>query len=213
MAFTFYAASGSPYAWRVWLALEHKRAAYDLRMLSFDSGDLKTLEFGALNPRRRVPVIEDDGFALYESAAILDYIEERFTDCPSLYATDLRTRATQRRLIREADQYIAEPMERIVEAVLFTPPEKRDAHEIAEASVKLKQEFALWEAYVGAGYLAGDISAADYTLFPLAALTLRIGARNPGTVPPDVIGPNLTAWMERMRALPIMDKTWPPHWR
>jgi glutathione S-transferase len=35
---------------------------------------LKTAEFGALNPRRRVPVLVDDDFALAESAAVAEYI-------------------------------------------------------------------------------------------------------------------------------------------
>jgi glutathione S-transferase len=37
--------------------------------------DFRNPEFAALNPRRRVPIIEDDGFALYESAAIVEYLE------------------------------------------------------------------------------------------------------------------------------------------
>ena len=64
MALTFYYASGSPYAWRVWLALEHKAVPYELKQLSFDAGDLKTPEFRGLNPRQKVPVIVDDGFTL-----------------------------------------------------------------------------------------------------------------------------------------------------
>ena len=40
MAIKLYMMSGSSYAWRVWLALEHKRIPYDLRMLSYDAGDL-----------------------------------------------------------------------------------------------------------------------------------------------------------------------------
>src|SRR5262245_45691355 len=51
MALTFYYASGSPYAWRVWLALEHKRIGYELKTLSFSAGDLRKPEFSAINPR------------------------------------------------------------------------------------------------------------------------------------------------------------------
>ncbi|TMJ48428.1 MAG: hypothetical protein E6G84_11845, partial [Alphaproteobacteria bacterium] len=34
-------------------------------------------EFAALNPRRKVPVIVDEGFALYESGAIVEYLEDK----------------------------------------------------------------------------------------------------------------------------------------
>src|SRR5438552_3607985 len=71
MALAFYYASGSPYAWRVWLALEHKGIPYERKTLSFDAGDLKTPEFAALNPRRKVPVIVDEGFTLYPYVALV----------------------------------------------------------------------------------------------------------------------------------------------
>src|SRR6266704_6026625 len=124
MALAFYYASGSPYAWRVWLALEHKGIPYERKTLSFDAGDLKRPEFVALNPRRKVPVIVDEGFALYESGAIVEYLEDKRPGEPRLFSADLRQRALQRRMVREADQYFAAPMERLVEAVLFTPPER-----------------------------------------------------------------------------------------
>jgi hypothetical protein len=123
MALTLHYASGSPYAWRVWLALEHKGIPYELKLLSFDKGDLATSAFRALNPRGRVPVIEDDGFALYESAAIVEYIEDKHPGEPRLFASDIRERALQRRMVREADQYFADPLERLVTAVLFTKAE------------------------------------------------------------------------------------------
>ena len=74
MALTFYYGSGSPFAWRVWLALEHKQIAYELKVLSFDRGDTRTPEFLAINPRGRVPTIVHDGFKLWESLAILEYL-------------------------------------------------------------------------------------------------------------------------------------------
>ena len=42
MSLTFYYGSGSPYAWKVWLVLEHKAIPYEFRLLSFDGGDTKT---------------------------------------------------------------------------------------------------------------------------------------------------------------------------
>ena len=117
MALDFYYASGSPYAWRVWLALLHKHIPFDWKLLSFDAGDLQKPSFHAINPREKVPAIVDDGFALYESSAILEYLEDRKPE-PRLFSTDRRERAIQRRMIREADAYFAEAMEHLLEAVM-----------------------------------------------------------------------------------------------
>ena len=100
MSLDFYHGHGSPYSWRVWLALEFKRIPYDLKVLSFQAGDTKKPEFVAINPRHQVPTIVDEGFALWESTTILEYLDERFTAGPKLYAGDVRSRARIRRLAR-----------------------------------------------------------------------------------------------------------------
>src|SRR4051812_17289235 len=130
MALTLYYLSVSPYAWRVWLALEHKGIPYELRAMSYDGGDFQAPEFAALNPRRRVPVIDDDEFVLYESAAIVESLEERSPDGARLFSSNLRERAVQRRMVREADQYFATSLEHLVEAVLFTAPDRRSQGKI-----------------------------------------------------------------------------------
>ena len=105
MSLTFYYGSGSPYAWKVWLVLEHKAIPYEFRLLSFDGGDTKTPQFLAVNPRGRVPAILDDGFALWESSAIAEYLEERYPQNP-LLPKDVKARATARRLAAEAEAYL-----------------------------------------------------------------------------------------------------------
>ena len=212
MALTFYCASGSPYAWRVWLALEHKGVSYALKMLSFDAGDLEKPEFAALNPRQRVPVLVDDGFALYESAAIVEYLEDKWPDKPRLFSADVRQRALERRMVREADAYFAPTEERLADAVLFTPAERKSEDRIAARIADVNAELARWETTIAGDHLAGPISAADFTLYPQAALALRVAGRA-GRKPADLVGPKVGAWMRRMEAMPLTQKTWPPHWR
>lgn len=65
-------------------------------------------EFGALNLCRRVPVLVDDDFALAESAAIVEYIGQRWRSGPALFARDPRQRAIQRRMVRKADDDLAD---------------------------------------------------------------------------------------------------------
>lgn len=202
MAVRFYYASGSPYAWRVWLALERKGIPYHQKTLSFSDGDLKTQEYGALNPRRRVPVLVDDDFVLAESAAIVEYIEDRWPNGPALFAREPHKRAIQRRMVREADDYLAKVGTRFA-----TGPA------VEETAKELREELALWEGAATGDYLTGDLSAVDLTVYPLMALFLKIAGRRPDFVKNDFVGPNLSAWMDRMHALPIVQHTWPPHWK
>ena len=155
MPLTFYYGSGSPYAWRVWLALEHKQVPYGLTTMSFSAGDLRKPEYLAINPRHKVPAIVDDGFALYESTAIVEYLDEKYPAAPKLFPGDVRQRATVRRLVQEADLYYAAAMERLVDQVLFTQQDKWDADEIAAGRKALVEELETWEQGIGqAEYVA-----------------------------------------------------------
>jgi glutathione S-transferase len=116
-------------------------------------------------------------------------------------------------MVREADQYFSPALEYLASEVLFTPQERWSKKDIAAAGADVKGELAMWESTIAGDYLAGDLSAVDFTLFPQVALVQRIGTRNPGLLPADLIGPKMSAWMRRMEALPATQKTWPPHWR
>lgn len=213
MALTFFYGSGSPYAWRVWLALEHKAIAYELKTMSFSAGDLRKPEFLKVNPRHKVPAITDGDLALYESAAIVEYLDEQYAYGKKLFPGNTRQRALIRRLVREADQYFAHAQERLVDQVLFTKQEKWDLQEIASAREALASELTMFEAYMGGNYLAGELSAADFTLYPMIALCMRMEKKKPDLDVRSVIGPRLCAWMKRIEALPYFDKTYPPHWK
>jgi glutathione S-transferase len=210
MSLTFYCASGSPYAWRVWLALEHKGIPHELKMLSFDAGDLETASYTAINPRQRVPAIVDDGFALYESGAILEYLDDRWPNAPRLLSADIKERAVQRRMIQEADQYVGDAMHTVFEAVgEHGTPVKLEAAEMA-----MSDELARWEANLKGDFLAGSgVSAVDFSLYPMLALVTRLFRRRAPELLDDLMGAGLKAWMARMEALPSVKKTWPPHWK
>jgi glutathione S-transferase len=190
----FYYGSGSPYAWRVWLAFEHKGIPYHRKTLSFDAGDLKTAEFGALNPRRRAPVLVDDDFALAESAAIVEYIEERWPSGRPFSPAISRLRAIQRRMVREADDYLVDLSQRLASG------------EGSEGALNdLRQELALWEDAAIGEYLTGELSAVDLTVYPFLALFLRVDGRRSDFVKDDVIGPRLSVWIDRMQRPPIAE--------
>jgi glutathione S-transferase len=212
MPLAFYYGSGSPYAWRVWLALEYKRIPYELKVMSFSAGDLRRPEYLAINPRHKVPAVVDEGFAIYESTAILEYLDEKYA-APKLFPGDVRQRALARRMVQEADHYYAGAMDELVDQVLFTPPDKWDADRITKGRDTVAQELVLWESLLRGDYLAGELSAADFTLYPLIALTLRMERKKPDLDVRGMIGAKVTAWIKRIEALPYFQKTWPPHWK
>jgi glutathione S-transferase len=211
MAVTFYYGSGSPYAWKVWLALEHKAVPYELKLLSFDRGDTKAPAFRALNPRGTVPTITDGKVTLWESNAIVEYLEERYREKPLLPA-DLAARATIRRIAAEADNYLAPAVGKLFDATLYAK-EPVEPAEIAEIHRQLLEELARYDALLSGDYLVGALSLADFAVFPHARLVRRIDDRQPKNGLGDRLPKKLAAWMKRIEALPYYAKTVPPHWK
>jgi len=218
MALVFYHGHGSPYAWRVWLALEHKRIPYELKVLSFADGDTKKPEFVAINPRHHVPTIVDEGFTLWESGAILEYLEERFPPkdaAESLYPGDARARARIRRLGREIESYLdQEGLDPIVMEHFFKDGAAPDDARVAKARERVKEELAYFSRELRGKFLAGDTpTAADFVLYPEYAYVKRLTSRKPELALTELVPAPLAQWGKRIEALPYYDKTYPPHWR
>jgi glutathione S-transferase len=212
MALTFYYGSGSPFAWKVWLALEHKAIPYELKVLSFDKGDTKAPAFRAINPRGLVPTIVDDGFALWESGVIMEYLEEKYPQKP-LLPKDTKARATVRRLATEIGDYVKEAGNELAELTLFRDmPATKE--ELADAQKKMLDALQPFEAAFVGPYLAGDLSIADFTLFPFVRMLKRIEDRKPGHgIADDRLPAKLRAWKGAIEKLPCYEKTIPPHWK
>lgn len=211
----FYFGSGSPYAWKVWLALEHKQLPYVAKRMQFDNDDLKTPGFTAVNPRQKVPAIFDNGFAMYESAAILEYLEDHYHDQGApLWPREIHSRAVARRRASEVVAYIDPLNSKLVGEVFYSGDKGPDAKVIAEAKEALGRELAHIETWLTHTYLAGEqLSGADFTLYPYLAFFGRVDARKPGYDLQALLPPKLKAWMGRIEWLPYFQKTYPPHWK
>ena len=214
MALTFYYGAGSPYAWRVWFALEHKRIPYERKVLSFADGDLKKPEYLAVNPRGKVPAIVDGDVRLHESAAIVEYLDDAYPDSGKrLFPGSARDRALVRRLVCEADNYFVPPMNRLLQRVLFAKREEWDAERIAAARDEVAAELARWAGLPDGDYLAGPLSAADFTVYPMIAISRRCEKRKPDLALRERIPAPILAWMARVEALPFFEKTFPANWK
>ena len=213
MPITFHYGSGSPPAWRVWLALEFKALPHEMRRLSFDAGDTRRPEFLKINPRGRVPALLDGDFALYEANAIVEYLEEQYPATPQLFPGSTRERARVRRWISEIDDDFARAVTDLG-AALSVPKEERNGDRIAGARKAVVDELQVIERLVEGDYLAGArVTAADFALYPLLALLARYDLRNADLELAAAVPPRLGAWAGRIRALPFFEKTIPPHWK
>jgi glutathione S-transferase len=214
LALTLYYGSGSPYAWRAQLALEHKALPYELKVLSFSAGDTRKPEFLALNPRHQVPVLVDGDFTLYESNAIVEYIDEAYPGRGApLFPGDAKARALIRRLILEVDNYYSVESDKLLDQAWWKKPEERDTKVIAESRKAVVGELGKFAGAMRGDYLAGPLSAVDFALYPMVAFLRRAQIKLPDLDADGMLPPAIATWKARIEALPFFDKTVPPHWK
>lgn len=77
---------------RVLMTAQHLGITLDLVLVDLSKGEQNTPEFLKLNPNHRVPVLEHDGFVLWESYAIMQYLAD-LTPGQTLYPVDPQARA------------------------------------------------------------------------------------------------------------------------
>ena len=216
MPIDFYHGHGSPYSWRVWLALEAKQVPYNLKLLSFQAQDTRKPEFVALNPRHTVPTIVDDGYALWESIAILEYLDERYTSGAKLYPGDAKARARIRRLVREAEEYVGlAAIDPITDEYFGKDGAAPDLEKVGKARARLEEELAYFARELKGPYFGGNtLDALDFVLYPwFGGYLKRITFRKPETKLTELVPAPVAEWAKRIEALPYFDKTIPAHWR
>ena len=129
-------------------------------------GLVKTPDYMALNPNSLVPVIEDDGFVLWESNVIVRYLCARHS-AGDMYPTDLRERFDAERWM-DWQQTTLNPASRPgFWQLVRTPPEQRDAVLIAESNAAVEALMAMLDAHlaqrsfmVGERFTMADIPVA-----------------------------------------------------
>ncbi len=212
MTLTFYYGSGSPFAWYVWLILEHKQLPYEFKLMSLLGGDLKTAAYLTMNPRGKVPVLVEDGLALWEAAAIGEYLEEVYPDRP-LLPSSAQDRAIARRTLAEAHSYLYPPIRRLMEQTVFRADGMGNATIIESSLKNIQRELAYFETALQNEFFVSSLSIADLGFYPLPALVKRLLAKYPQFSSTLTIGDHLTAFMHRIEQLPYFAKTIPPHWQ
>ena len=115
--------------------------------------------------------------------------------------------------MREIDEYLAHALERLVDHVLFTKREEWNLQDIAAGREAFLKELDRFEGYLHGEWFGVKLSVADFALYPIIALVLRMEKKKDDLNVSGVIGPKIAAWMKRIEALAYYDKTYPPHWK
>jgi glutathione S-transferase len=201
------------------LTLEVKGLPYESKLLEFSKGDHKTSEYLKLNPRGKVPTLKDGDFVLYESIAIMAYLDRKYPE-PPLFGKTAEETGLIWRWISECESYLVSAGDKLVRPMFFGKG-LDNVEEIQQAAHTIRQELmTVGNRLAQADWLVGErISAADIVLFPLVQLLLRAASKevaqsfNLGLMPLAETYPSIAAWMKRIEVLPNYQRTYPPHWK
>ena len=197
---------GSPFGRAVLIALEEKGASY--RVARVGLATMRAPEHLARHPFGRVPAIEHGDFRLYETQAILRYVDRVLGGAP-LTPADPRTAARMDQLMNINDWYLFRDVgipigfQRVIVPRLMGG--KADEAVVAAAMPKADAVFAQLSALLAdqAYFTGSEVTLADVMLAPQLDL-LREAAEWAALTR---TRPNLEAWLTRMAARPSLAAT------
>jgi glutathione S-transferase len=192
----------SSWSLRIWLLMKQLDIAFSERKLRFDFSEgspfKKTLL--AIAPVARVPLlVDDDGFAVWDSLAIAEYLADRFPD-KNVWPADRLQRARARSLCAEMHSGFAALRERCpmnIEASL-TEVGERAAREWPEVIADVRRIDEMWSGQLAASggpFLFGPFGAVDAYFAPVCVRIATYGL---------AVGASSRAYAERMLTLPSM---------
>lgn len=175
-----------------WLA---KELSLEIEAVEIDlhAGQHRSPEFLKLNPNGQVPVLDDDGFILFESLAINLYLAKKFGGAQGhpLAPASLQEEA----LMTQWSLWVANEIEHqliaILEHRMMLPEAERDASVADAAWEKLQKPFAALETTLaGRDYLVGNrFTVADLNVSIVMSLINRLAL--------DIARyPNVRAWLD-----------------
>jgi glutathione S-transferase len=198
----------STYVWSTRLALAEKGVAHELVEVPF--GAHREEPHLSRHPFAKLPAFEHDGFALYETQAILRYIDEGFPVAP-LQPTDLHQFSRMNQIIGIVDAYAWDAIAAgvLVNRVL-KPRMGLPADEAAITAALPQARLCITEISRLMGdqsYLTGDrVTLADLMVIPLFYFFGKL----PEGEAPLAEHPNIRPWMRRMEGRQSFQVTKPP---
>jgi glutathione S-transferase len=204
MTLQLYAFPPSPRSFKALWAAHHLGIEYELRLVDLTKGAQRTPEYSAINPNTRAPAIEHDGFVLWESNAIVEYLASLKPDS-GLLPQDTRSRlAITKWMYWESshwDQACAIfTFERVVKRIFsMGDPDEREIQrgtQLFERAAKVldselqKRRYVAGERFTAADISVGaDMCVAELAQYPVGSLA------------------GIRRWFHEISSLPSWQKT------
>ncbi|MCB1488444.1 MAG: glutathione S-transferase family protein [Bauldia sp.] len=176
----------------VW-AVEELGVDYDLVPAGMEHGGTRTPDFRMLNPNGLVPVIDDGGFILWESNAIVRYLGARYGDA-FFYPADLQERALADRWMDWANLQFYSALRPAFQQLVRIERPRRDLGQIDESLAKTETYVAILDRHLA------DKEFANGAHFSMADICLAVIAHRWMGLPVDrTARPHLERWIRTVR--------------
>ncbi|KAH8250340.1 hypothetical protein KR026_011092 [Drosophila bipectinata] len=158
-----YAVSDGPPSLAVRMTLKALNIQYQLINVDFCALEHRTEDYAKMNPQKEIPVLDDDGFYLSESIAIMQYLCDKYAPDSTLYPQDVNQRALiNQRLCFNMGFYYAPISAHSMAPIFF------DYDRTPMSLKKVQNALEVFETYLerlGTKYAAGDnLTIADFGL-------------------------------------------------
>ena len=187
--------SPTPNGWKASITLEEMGLPYEAKLINLGTNEQKEPWYTAINPNGRIPAITDDGFAVFESGAILQYLGRK---TGKFYPVNERKRV-------EVDQWLFwqmggfGPMLGQTHHFRIYAPEKIE-YAINRYTNEAKRLYGVLNTRLkDREFVAGEYSIADMAIMPWARLWERQGQ--------DIAEfPHVKRWLDTIAARPAVIK-------
>jgi glutathione S-transferase len=180
--------------------LEEAGTPYQLVRLNLQAGDQRAPAFLKINPNGAVPALVDDDLTLFESAAICEYLADRFPDKGLAPALGTHDRARYYQWIHFATCTIEPPLLTIFLHTVMRPEAERIPQLVGPAREQLRAALGVLEGALTGPYLVGSrLTAADVMIGSTLAWAQMIGSLDAST-------PAVGGYVGRLMARPAYQR-------
>lgn len=180
---------------KVRIALIEKGLEFERVNIDLTKKEQKNPDYLKIHPFGQVPALDDEGFILYDSTIINEYLEDEYP-YPKLMPEESEGRARARLLEDFRDNFFNPPFVTIIHE-MRKPEGERDAKTIERAKADITKCFDRIERELsGKEYLAGSFSLADIAYMPSFDLLERF------QIPVEAKFKNMLAWIGRLKSRP-----------